>query len=370
MGLFDFLKKKPDKPEPTKHFGTYCSPIPDSEKQYYQPDSYYTEKSYPGTQFERKVVTFDERKKISYPSRTGLYVAEILLLEYCSYGTYPHPKNGYPGLWWFEYGIRNVGEALSSLESRGYIEYGSAVDQLPKMTVQQLKDLAAKFGVHVSGNKTDIIAQIISDVTHDNIESAVPERKYKLTHKGEIELEENAYIPYMHKRPDKTTEDGTFSPVFNVWEVNRRIANGANWRDIVSEIESEQNAYQEARNRRSTLLNEEFAKKDPEYAELLNRLDGQDKQHSEIQKAEAKYSEDQDIDALIAFWEQIWDNGGLLFNGSKWAFRLPDLYISQKRYREALRILKKIPTSKYPEKKEKYIQRVNQAIEKEKRKKK
>ena len=40
------------------------------------------------------VIAFDERKQISFPSKNGLYVAEILLLEYCSKGKYPNPKNG------------------------------------------------------------------------------------------------------------------------------------------------------------------------------------------------------------------------------------------------------------------------------------
>ena len=50
----------------------------------------------------RKVITFEERKKTSYPSRHGLYVAEILLLEFCGLGKYPKPNGRYPGLWWFE----------------------------------------------------------------------------------------------------------------------------------------------------------------------------------------------------------------------------------------------------------------------------
>lgn len=245
MGLFDFLKKKPANAGSANPFGTYNSPIPDDEKQYYRPDSYYTEKAFPGTQFERQVVTFDNRKKISYPSSTGLYVAEILLLEYCSYGTYPHPKNGYPGFWWFEYGIRNVGEALSSLESRGYIEYNSAVEQLPKMTIQQLKDLAAKFGIRVSGNKPDILYGIVKGASNEDLEKAITERKYILTEKGKTELEENAYVPFMHKNPDKTTEDGTFGPVFNVWEVNRVMGETGrtDWLAVVSELDQKRKDY-------------------------------------------------------------------------------------------------------------------------------
>lgn len=182
MGLFDSLKKKLTQQEP---------PVSESEKRFYQPAEYYTNVSHAGTQFERKVVTFEERKKISYPSRTGLYVAEILLLEYCSYGTYPNPKNGYPGFWWFTYGIKNVSYYLEKLEQRGYIEMNSE------------------------------------------------SKKYYLTSMGEIELGENLYVPYMHKHKKKTTEDTTFGPEFNVWSVNRAIGCGdtRDWRDIVLDQE-------------------------------------------------------------------------------------------------------------------------------------
>ena len=182
MGLFDKFKRKELFSDPL---------VPEDEKKYYQPDSYYTEYSHKGTQFERRVIPFEERKKISYPSKNGLYVAEILLLEYCSYGTYPHPRNGYPGFWWFTYGIRNVGFHLKSLEDRGYIEI--------------------------------------------NPENS----KYYLTSLGEEELGENLYVPYMHKHKKKTTEDTTFGPEFNVWSVNRAIGNGdkRDWREIALDQE-------------------------------------------------------------------------------------------------------------------------------------
>lgn len=229
MGLFDIFKK--DK-------GSILSQkasIPESEKQYYRPDSYYTDKSHEGTQFEKKVITFEERKKTCIPSNSGLYVAEILLLEYCSYGTYPHPKNGYPSFWWFAYGIRDVGAALKSLENRGYIEYGTAIDQFPKMTIPQLKELASKFGVNPSGNKPDIIAAIFDNVPADSLEAVITERKYRLTEKGQIELQENAYVPYMHKHRKKTIEGSVFGPEFNVWSINRILGHGSkeNWENVV-----------------------------------------------------------------------------------------------------------------------------------------
>lgn len=54
--------------------------IPNSEKKYYKPDEYYQIKSYGNTMLEECVIPFEERKKMSVPSKNGLYVPEILLL--------------------------------------------------------------------------------------------------------------------------------------------------------------------------------------------------------------------------------------------------------------------------------------------------
>lgn len=107
-----------------------------------------------------------------------------------------------------------------------------------------------------------------------------------------------------------------------------------------------------------------------EYTALQKKLNTQDRQIAAIQKAEEAFEATGDIGALIDFWESIWDSGGLLFNGSRWTFRLPDLYFKLKQYDDALRILVKIKNPYYTDRIADYIQKVNKAKEKaEKRKK-
>lgn len=103
-----------------------------------------------------------------------------------------------------------------------------------------------------------------------------------------------------------------------------------------------------------------------ELADLDATLKLQDMQIKLVHSAEEKYKQDKDINALISFWEKIWEDGGLSFKGSKWTFRLPDLYIKQKRYEDALRILRKINDSDYQEKKLSYIERIKKAQESKK----
>lgn len=103
---------------------------------------------------------------------------------------------------------------------------------------------------------------------------------------------------------------------------------------------------------------------------LQTELKAQNMQINSVQAAEKTFESDGNIDALIEFWENIWSNGGLLFNGSKWTFRLPDLYIKQKRYDDALRILKKIRNPYYIDKKNSYIERIEKLKQRANNKKK
>lgn len=355
MGLFGFFKKIFTSPDVQN---------PESEKQCHRANDCYPDYSYPGTYMARKVITFEERKKSSFPSDSGLYVAEILLLEYCSSGKYPQPENEYPAFWWFEYGIQNVDEKLASLEERGYIEYRSAEETIPSFTIPQLKKMAASLKINVSGKKEHIVSQIVSSVSPDVLSSIVVNKKYKLTQKGVDELRENAYVPYMHKHPGKTIESNAFGPEFNVWSVNRRIANGENWQKAVKDIEAECIAYRKERESKNALIEEELAKRYPEYARIRMKLKQSNEQLAAIQAAEGKYKNDLDVESLILFWENIWANGGLLFNGSKWTFRLPDLYIKQKRFDDAIRILDMIDNPAYQDKRILYMEKIKTKKEK------
>lgn len=87
MGLFDFFKK----PNPVVPKQEPAKPsVPESDKKYYQNDSYYTDVAFSGTSvWEKGDILWGKKKdRNSFKDRT-IPQAEILLLEYCSYGTYP-----------------------------------------------------------------------------------------------------------------------------------------------------------------------------------------------------------------------------------------------------------------------------------------
>lgn len=103
---------------------------------------------------------------------------------------------------------------------------------------------------------------------------------------------------------------------------------------------------------------EDVVSDDPEIKRLQRELKSQDKQFEKIKRAESYFKETGDIDFLIKFWEGIWKSGGLLFNASKWTFRLPDLYIKIGEYDKALLILQEIKNPYYTDKRDSYIKKV------------
>lgn len=367
MGLFDLFKKKEKAMQATqikKHEGT----IFQTKKSDYQLEKYNTDVVAQGTTFEKRVISFEERKKTAIPSARGLYPAEILLLEYCSKGAYPGPKNGYPGFWWFEYGISNVDVALKNLEERGYITFASAKDSVNDLTVYQLKELLMEHGKFTTGKKVELVARVSDTISEEMLILAGIQPKYRLTEIGAQELSENAYVPYMHKAPNKTTEDTRFGLAFNVWSINKLLGFGdkSNWKKIVDEQEHKINKTIADRN---NVFMKNLKKIYPDGYRVLKT---QEQQLEAVQKAKEKFNEDRDIDTYIAFWEILWKNGGLKFEGAGWHFELPDLYIKSKRYDDALAFVTKLKKQKptYTHKADTYIKKIEELKAKQIAKKK
>ena len=358
MGLFDLLKKSIDSKCNKSEKGT----LPVEEKKYYREDSYYSNKAFEGTPFERTVVTFENRKKTAVPSSRGLYPAQILLLHYCMFGKYPKPNNGYPGFWWFEYGIRDVGAALSELEAKGFIKLGKPSGSLSELKVQEIKEILSAHDASICGKKDELVRTLQATATDEELIAAGVIPRYQLTEKGKCELEENAYVPYMHNHPHKTTEDDRFGKQFNVWSINKLLEkkDKSKWKELVDEQERQMN--QQIEENHATFM-EGIKRIDPKGYKALKK---QDQQIEACNKAREKYAQDQDIEQYIKFWENLWKKGGLIFESSTWHFVLPDLYIKKQRYDDAIAYLNMLIERKpnYAEKANSYMKKISAAKEK------
>ncbi len=191
----------------------------------------------PGVEGSKRVVTFKERKKTAKPSAGGLYPAEVLLLDYCSRGDYPKPRNGYPGFWWFKYGVRDVGHKLESLETRGFIKWAPKAKFLGTMKVSELKALLAQRGLPTNGKKSDLVARIQENIASDDLDIPDYVPKYELTEAGHRELTENGYVPYLHRSKWTMPEGSSDGGELNIWGVNQRLAPGADWIELVAKME-------------------------------------------------------------------------------------------------------------------------------------
>lgn len=136
-----------------------------------------------------------------FVTKSGMRLSDVMLLEYCTYGSYPNPPNGYPKIWQRSYGITDVNAALSSLEERGYIRFSDAKEMLPKLTIPQLKAVAVAFGIAPKGKKEDIVSAL-SDVPDDELEQLIPDRKYCLTSKGWTVRKANEHVIFAVQHPE------------------------------------------------------------------------------------------------------------------------------------------------------------------------
>lgn len=369
--------------------------VPNEERKYYREDSYYTLIVNQGTAFEYHVTRFEDRKKTAIPSERGLYPAEILLLDYCKKGDFPHPRNGYQGFWWFKYGIRDVSAALKNLEDKGFIKLGSIKDSIQSLTTPILKKLLLKQGVSTKGNKSELISRTKRSVPDKDLIALGIEPKYILTDIGEKELLDNAYVPYMHriktqtrdyagvnievKKVGETTINregydtiiiphiessiesgaiGNASMGFNIWTINRILGKGnkSDWKIIVDtqekillrDIEIGHNAF--------------LADLEENDSQAYSKFQTQDKQLELVQNAYNKYIDSKNLNEYITFWENLWRNGGLLFEGAKWNYELAKAYIKAKRYKDARNFIIYIMNTKgsyYKYQGEKLLQRID-----------
>ncbi len=182
--------------------------IPDDEKQYYRPDEYYKNYAYNGLVGE-EITPFESRKKYLPKSKNGLYPAEILLLHYCTYSQYPFPRNGFPGFWWYQYGIRDVIGCLGSLEARGFLQRSDVYQSLRKYLNAELQEILSEHGLNTKGKKAVLIQRIIDNINADDLAERVTRFYYSPTELGLDELRQNraiieqagVYLPADDNRP-------------------------------------------------------------------------------------------------------------------------------------------------------------------------
>ncbi len=146
---------------------------------------------------EEEIVPVEKRIKHAVPSKQGLYPHEVLILDYAS--SFYTDQNSFQGFWWYQYGIRNVDQCLKLLLQRGFLKIGDLQSAVEKETVTVIKEELKKYGLKVSGKKDEIVHRLVTGVSHEELAASFPRRTYQLTDLGKRELDEESYVPYIHR---------------------------------------------------------------------------------------------------------------------------------------------------------------------------
>lgn len=170
------------------------------------------------------IPTLESRISKAFPSRRGLYPHEILMLEYAS--SYKISGNEFQKFWKWDYSVLDPQNILDSLYKKGFICCGDVDSSLKKLVVSDLKKILARKGEKISGKKDDLIKRIISTYSIEELENIIRDRYYALTPVGIEELQENEYIPYLHRHR-----------YMSVWDMNIALHSGnlahQPYRDII-----------------------------------------------------------------------------------------------------------------------------------------
>ncbi|MCL2178647.1 MAG: SAP domain-containing protein [Proteobacteria bacterium] len=210
MGLFDFLRKKQKKPSQQAQQPPQAPPLrgqtppPQAPRVMSAPSvSASTPEiiSIPRqpTQFGfgSSVVGVEARIKTAMPSKQGLYPHEILVLSYAH--KFYTCGNSFQGFWWYKYGVRDVQSVLTSLMNRGFLKIGDVKAALKSQTATAIEEVLRAHGCKVSGKKAELVQRALDEIPEDELNKRFPKRLYQLTKEGKQELEEEAYVPYIHR---------------------------------------------------------------------------------------------------------------------------------------------------------------------------
>lgn len=159
--------------------------------------------------------------KDAVPSQQGLYPHEILMLHYAP--RYKTSGNNFQSFWYWDYSVADPQSILNSLAEKGFLSVGGIELTLEDLKLPQIKEELKSIGQKVTGKKADLIDRLIQNGDLDKLSQKYPDRHYILTAKGEQELKENKYVPYLHNHG-----------YMSIWEMNRKLADSKlSFRDIL-----------------------------------------------------------------------------------------------------------------------------------------
>ncbi|MEA4816308.1 MAG: SAP domain-containing protein [Lachnospiraceae bacterium] len=212
MSFLDFFRRKPKSVQNKKSFLQNKVTTADVKQPKANISSFIKVTTEIIPSVAEEIVQAEKRIQNAIASKHGLYPHEVLVLDYAS--SYYTEGNSFQGFWWYRYGVRDVDKCLHSLLDRGFLQVGNLQSAIGKETVAVLKEELKKYGLKMSGKKDELVQRLMAEVSHDELNSRFAKRTYQLTELGKQALEEEDYVPYIHRH---ALED------LDIWSLNRII---------------------------------------------------------------------------------------------------------------------------------------------------
>lgn len=151
--------------------------------------------------------------KRATPSQRGLYPHELSILSSCAKSKYKTSNNTFARYWDYNYGIKDPQYILDMLYERGFIEPDDVYATINQLKVPELKQELSALQLKTSGKKADLVERFINATGEAFLIEKYPERYFRLTDLGKLELDENDYLRYAIYGLD-------------VWDLNRLLTKG------------------------------------------------------------------------------------------------------------------------------------------------
>lgn len=170
------------------------------------------------------VIRIEDRLKGVAPTCDGLYPHEILVLSYANH--FYKNGNSFQGFWWERYGISDVNEILNSLEDRGFICEGTALDAARIENIARIKEILKEYGLKSTGKKEELLERLKDNIDSSELDKKFPKKPYALSETTCSLLKKYEWIYYIHSH---------FIEGLNIWNLTEMVQNtpDMSYRDII-----------------------------------------------------------------------------------------------------------------------------------------
>ncbi|MDI3548174.1 MAG: hypothetical protein PWR10_1826 [Halanaerobiales bacterium] len=135
----------------------------------------------------------------NFHNKPHLNPAEILFLDYLDGCPTDIDCSHLPKYWKYDYNLRNPERVINMLKSDGYLKVSDYKFNMDKCKIDELKNILKKYGLKVSGKKSDLIDRIIQNIPEEDCIKLFNHSYYQHTEKAHSLLSKNNHIIYAHK---------------------------------------------------------------------------------------------------------------------------------------------------------------------------